>query len=183
MRSVRDRSGADIAPARITDHCWDGGWYDEKDLYDRLGRVSLRCSGCSAINSPAPVNEPAAAAEPPPAPQAPPSAQEPAQRPPTSTPPALPPVASAKADNITVTGCISRSPQSSAAAASTPGAVGTAGSSSRSDGGFMLSVAKPTGAGAARSASPAASSYKLDADDSKLSPHVGHKVEVTGSLD
>jgi hypothetical protein len=117
------------------------------------------------------------------APQAPPSAQEPARRPPTSTPPAVPPGASAKADDITVTGCISRSPQSSVAATSTPGAVGTAGSSSRSDGGFMLSVAKPSGAGAAPSASPAASSYKLDADDSKLSPHVGHKVEVTGSLD
>jgi hypothetical protein len=129
------------------------------------------------------------------APQAPPSVQEPAQRPPTSTPPAVPPGASAKADNITVTGCISRSPQSSAAGPSTPGAVGTAGSSSRSDGGFMLNVAKPSGAGAAPGASPApgappapgassaASSYKLDADDSKLSPHVGHKVEITGSLD
>jgi len=120
-------------------------------------------------------------------PQAPPSAQEPAQRPPTSTRPAVPPGASTKADNITVTGCISRSPQSSAAAPSTPGAVGTAGS--RSDSGFMLNVAKPSGAGSAPGASPApgasaaASSYKLDADDSKLSPHVGHKVEITGSLD
>jgi hypothetical protein len=123
------------------------------------------------------------------APQAPPSAQEPAQRPPTSTPPAVPPRTSAKADNITVTGCIQRSPQSSAGATSTPGAVGTAGSGSRSDGGFMLNVAKPSGAGAAPGASPApgassaASTYKLDADDSKLSPHVGHKVEITGSLD
>jgi hypothetical protein len=124
------------------------------------------------------------------APQAPPAAQEPAQRPPTSTPPAVPPGASAKADNITVTGCIQRSPQSSAAAPpAAPGAVGTAGSSSRSDGGFMLNIAKPSGAGAAPGASPApggspaASSYKLDADDSKLSPHVGHKVEITGSLD
>jgi hypothetical protein len=117
------------------------------------------------------------------APQAPPTAQEPAQRPPTSTPPAVPPGASAKADNITVTGCIQRSPQSSAAAPSTPGAVGTAGSSSRSDGGFMLNIPKPSGAGAAPSASRAVSSYKLDADDSKLAPHVGHKVEITGSLD
>jgi hypothetical protein len=117
------------------------------------------------------------------APQAPPTAQEPAQRPPTSTPPAVPPGASAKADNITVTGCIQRSPQSSAAAPSTPGAVGTAGSSIRSDGGFMLNIPKPSGAGAAPSASRAVSSYKLDADDSKLAPHVGHKVEITGSLD
>jgi hypothetical protein len=25
--------------------------------------------------------------------------------------------------------------------------------------------------------------YRLDADDSKLTPHVGHKVEITGTLD
>ena len=120
------------------------------------------------------------------APQAPPSAQEPAQRPPVPTPPAVPPGASAKADAITVTGCIQRSPQSSAAggAAPTPGAVGTAGSSSRSDSGFMLnSIARPSGAAASPGAPPAASSYRLDGDDSKLSPHVNHKVEITGSLD
>jgi hypothetical protein len=98
-------------------------------------------------------------------------------------PPAVPPGASAKADNITVTGCIQRSAQSSTAGTSTPGAVGTAGSSGRSDGGFMLNVARPSSPAAAPSASPAASSYRLDADDSKLTPHVGHKVEITGSLD
>ena len=163
MRSVQDRSGADIAPARVTHHCWDGGLYDEKISTIALA-VSLFAVAVAAQSSQAPPTS---------APQAPPSAQEPAQRPPTSTPPAVPPGASAKADNITVTGCISRSPQSSAAATSTPGAVGTAGSSSRSDGGFMLSVAKPSGAGAAPGASPApgassaASSYKLDADDSE----------------
>jgi hypothetical protein len=47
----------------------------------------------------------------------------------------------------------------------------------------MLNIPKPSGAGAAPSASPAVSSYRLDADDSKLAPHVGHKVEITGSLD
>jgi hypothetical protein len=53
----------------------------------------------------------------------------------------------------------------------------------------MLNVDKPSGAGAAPGASrapgasAAASSYRLDADESKLSPHVGHKVEITGSLD
>jgi hypothetical protein len=47
----------------------------------------------------------------------------------------------------------------------------------------MLNIPKPSGAGAAPSASRAVSSYKLDADDSKLAPHVGHKVEITGSLD
>jgi hypothetical protein len=29
----------------------------------------------------------------------------------------------------------------------------------------------------------AATSYRLDADESKLTPHVGHKVEVTGTVE
>jgi hypothetical protein len=29
----------------------------------------------------------------------------------------------------------------------------------------------------------AANEYKLDATDAKLAPHVGHKVEITGTLD
>jgi hypothetical protein len=32
-------------------------------------------------------------------------------------------------------------------------------------------------------ASATASSYRLDADDSKLTAHVGHKVEVTGTIE
>jgi hypothetical protein len=28
-----------------------------------------------------------------------------------------------------------------------------------------------------------AASYRLDADESKLTPHVGHKVEITGTID
>jgi len=134
------------------------------------------------------------------APRVPPTTQEPTQRPPSPSPPAVPPGASTKADTITVSGCIERSPQSSAANSpapggappapggappapgGAPGAVGTAGSSSRSDSGFMLNVPKPTSAAAgAPSARP--TSYRLDGDDSKLSPHVGHKVEITGNLD
>jgi hypothetical protein len=30
---------------------------------------------------------------------------------------------------------------------------------------------------------PKATSYRLDAEDSKLSPHVGHKIEVTGTVE
>jgi hypothetical protein len=29
----------------------------------------------------------------------------------------------------------------------------------------------------------AATEYRLDASDAKLAPHVGHKVEITGTLD
>src|SRR5262249_12612270 len=40
-----------------------------------------------------------------------------------------------------------------------------------------------TGTTGAASRSGAASEYRLDASDAKLTPHVGHKVEITGTLD
>jgi hypothetical protein len=105
----------------------------------------------------------------PPAPSSTPSAQ--AQ---SATRPA------AKADSITVEGCIQRS----ASASATAGAAGTAGSAS-SDSGFILASAmKPAGTtgSTASSSAPIASSYKLDAEASKLTPHVGHKVEISGTV-
>lgn len=95
-------------------------------------------------------------------------------------------------DQITVTGCLQRD-----TASATPGATGTSGSTSsasKSDTKFVLNVtpasssspstssttsSTPSAAGTAG----AASSYRLDADDAKLTPHVGHKVEITGTLD
>ena len=104
------------------------------------------------------------------------SAQTPSQAPQTPKP-----AASAAADHITVTGCVQR--ESSSA---TPGATGTSGSTSPSSPGFVLNV-KPDSASPTSSAtagtSGAPSSYRLDADDSKLSAHIGHKVEITGTLD
>jgi hypothetical protein len=117
------------------------------------------------------------------APQAP-AAQDPPQRPPPPAPspaPATPSerapaTRSDRAEKLTVTGCIQRSAQSAV-----PGATGTAGAKSESS--FMLNnISKPTGTAGAASTSTA-SSYALDADDSKLAPHVGHKVEISGSLD
>jgi hypothetical protein len=112
-------------------------------------------------------------------PQAP-AAQDPSQRPPAPTPaPAPAPAPATPSDRdrpakLTLTGCIQRSAQSAV-----PGATGTAGAKSESS--FMLNnVSKPTGTAGAAST---ASSYALDADDSKLAPHVGHKVEISGSLD
>ena len=96
-----------------------------------------------------------------------------------------------KAASVTVEGCVQRGTASNSA---TPGTVGTSGSPST---GFVLANAvKPTATAGATSAPPTAerpsaaagsasiaTSYRLDADDSKLSPHVGHKVEITGSVD
>jgi hypothetical protein len=64
-----------------------------------------------------------------------------------------------------------------------PGAVGTAGAAGNADApGFILTKAmKPAGAAATSSAAPVAPTYRLEADDSKLSGHVGQKVEITGT--
>jgi len=82
---------------------------------------------------------------------------------------------------ITVTGCVERADQ---VAASTTAAA-TVDSLT-----FMLIHAEngtadrqqPTGTSGARGAAKG-SSYRLDADVSTLNPHVGHKVEVTGTVD
>ncbi len=39
------------------------------------------------------------------------------------------------------------------------------------------------GAGSTAAAATSGSTYRLDADDAKLTAHVGHKVEITGTLD
>lgn len=99
---------------------------------------------------------------------------------PTPAPPQTSARAASKADSIVVEGCIQRG----ASASATAGATGTSGSAS-SD--FILaSVAKPSGtagSSASSSSAPIASSYRLDADASKLTPHVGHKVEISGTVE
>ena len=79
----------------------------------------------------------------------------------------------AKADTITVEGCIQRG--TSGATAGTTGTTGSAPSA------FMLTSAmKPAGS---KETATVASSYRLDAIDSKLTPHVGHKVEISGTVE
>ena len=87
--------------------------------------------------------------------------------------------------SITVTGCLAKAE---------PGATGTAGAAgataTEKETKFVLNnvTSSPSGtagtAGAAgASAAATASEYKLDGDDAKLTPHVGHKVEITGTVD
>ena len=116
--------------------------------------------------------------------QAPPTPQVPA--PPPSQPPAPAQQAreakSVPADSLTAIGCLERKAEGSNA---TPGAIGTAGAVGGGAPGFILTkVMKPTGTAGSSSAAaaPAAATYRLDADDSKLSGHVSHKVEITGTL-
>ena len=92
-------------------------------------------------------------------------------------PPAQPP-ASSSMKAITVGGCIQRTADAptgtSGSAASRPG-----------DAKFLLTKAAMTPSGTAGSTTPStavASEYRLDWDEAKLTPHVGHKVEITGSV-
>ena len=112
--------------------------------------------------------------------QAPPPAQPPAPNaPPPAAPTQRPPdQKAASADNLIVMGCLERR---TAASVTTPGPAGAPASSEAS--GFVLTkVMRPTGTAGSSSAAAAAATYRLDADDSKLSSHVGEKVEITGSL-
>ena len=77
-------------------------------------------------------------------------------------------------DTIVVTGCVQRAAQLPTGTSGTVGAVGDVDSSK-----FILTKA----AAASSQASPASQTYKLDADDSLLTTHVGHQVEITGMLD
>ena len=94
--------------------------------------------------------------------QAPTSAQPPSAQPETSK-------------SVTFSGCLEKAAPDAAAPAAAASAPA-----------FILTNASPAGSGAVGTggaAKPAATKYRLDADDAKLSPHVGHKVEVTGTID
>jgi len=101
------------------------------------------------------------------APQNPPSAADPSATAGQSS------RSSAMGNTVTVEGCIQKG------AAATPACTtGTTGSNASA---FMLtSAAKPA---TSKDTAPIASSYKLSADDSKLTPHVGHKVEISGTVE
>lgn len=86
--------------------------------------------------------------------------------------------ASSSANKVTVTGCLEKAPASD----SPTGTSGAAGASAAAK--FVLNNASSGAAspsGAAGTSGSTASSYKLDGDDAKLTPHVGHKVEITGT--
>ncbi len=75
-------------------------------------------------------------------------------------------------DNVVFTGCVQRAAQ---LPVGTTGAIGDTDVSK-----FILM--KATSA-ADKEPAAAARTYRLDADDSLLTTHVGHKVEITGTLD
>jgi hypothetical protein len=108
----------------------------------------------------------------PPSTQAPPATPPATQVPPTSTNAGR---ATAADKKVTFSGCIERQPASAAAVTGAPTMP------------FMLTNASTAGAGAPVATSGAASaaklSYRLDGTESTLTPHVGHKVEITGTVE
>jgi myosin-crossreactive antigen len=92
---------------------------------------------------------------------------------------------SAAAKTITVTGCVAKAQESATGTSGTAGAA-----TSAKEPKFVLSnasMSQSATAGTTGTAAPAtsaiASEYKLDGEDAKLTPHVGHKVEITGTVD
>ena len=107
-------------------------------------------------------------------------AQTPAQQPPPPTPPQTPApqtsAPSASANKITVTGCLKAAPAAPGDAAATPaGTTGTAGASNAK---FIL-----TGASATPADAGSAPTYRLIANPTALSEHVGKKLELVGTID
>jgi hypothetical protein len=90
---------------------------------------------------------------------------------------------SAPTTAITVQGCIQPSVD---AVSATPDAVaaGTSGSVSTATAYILARAIKPAGTSGSSAAGTAAiaPTYQLSAEDSKLTPHVGHTVEITGML-
>jgi hypothetical protein len=91
----------------------------------------------------------------------------------------------AAAKKITVTGCVGKAQQ---AATGTAGVADPAASAKEtkfvlSDAAMSSSATAGTAGAEAPPATAIASEYKLDAADAKLTPHVGHKVEITGTVE
>jgi hypothetical protein len=92
---------------------------------------------------------------------------------------------------IVVTGCLKAAPQTSAdagSAAGTTGTAGTAGTAGSAVAGTSGAAAEPkfvlTGASASSPDSPStAQTYRLIANPTALTDHVGKKLELTGTLD
>jgi len=95
-----------------------------------------------------------------------------AQQPPAPAPP--PASAPSSTDKVVVTGCIQRGIQSPIGTTGAAGAVPAAADASK----FILTKASP-----ASDATATPKTYRLDAEDSQLTAHVNHKVEITGTLD
>jgi hypothetical protein len=90
------------------------------------------------------------------------------------------PQSTGTANHVMLTGCVQKA---APAPTATTGAIGSANADATT---YTLTnvTTTPSSAGtpAAGSGMPPASTYRLDAQDSQIAPHVGHKVEINGTL-
>jgi hypothetical protein len=90
----------------------------------------------------------------------------------TTTPPQQ--TAAKGPEKITITGCVERADQMASA-----GTLGTTVDSLS----FVLINIPPSGTAGTAGTKGTEKGYRLDADQAKLNPHVGHKVEISGFVD
>ena len=86
-----------------------------------------------------------------------------------------------RADKVTLIGCLERTE---------PSAIGTSGTTGRTRDDMPYLLANVTSGSSTTSdesrtasAAPSATAYRLDVDDAKVSPHVGEKVMIEGTID
>jgi hypothetical protein len=142
--------------------------------------VFVVCGAVAGAQSSNPTPQPSSQTPAAGSPQTPTSAQPPSQSPGTK---------------ITLQGCLERNAQTSNSPAGTSGRTGSTAGATDTGGSaveqFVLAsstmAAGTSGMSGAtspnRSATAVAPRYRLDAEASKLSPHVNHKVEITGTVD
>jgi hypothetical protein len=109
--------------------------------------------------------------------------------------PQTPQTSATSTDKVTITGCLKAAPPSATDVPSPTGTTGTAGTATppgasavNPDAKFLLTdVAHPssgaTAAPGAESSTSSASTYRLIANPTALAPHVGKKLELTGTID
>jgi hypothetical protein len=132
--------------------------------------------------------------QPPPSQPQPPPSQTP--QPPMTQPapaPAAPAPPQARTESsdhkVTITGCLQAVAPSTTGAASPTGTSGTADAKTdpaAGDAKFLLTNVTPAnsaGGASATAAAAAPKTYRLIANEAALSPHVGKKLELTGTLD
>ncbi len=122
----------------------------------------------------------------------PPAAQEPAPapQPPTTAPePAAAPAKSDEARHITVAGCLQPAPSApiatSGSAAAAPSAATDKAEKPSDEAKLMLTnaVSSPADPAASASGSTAPVTYRLIANEASLTPHIGKKLELSGTIE
>ena len=89
----------------------------------------------------------------------------------------VPRAAATASKKITLSGCVARQAEGLSASAGAPSMPFTLTNTA------AVGAGGPVGTAGASASAPVAKTYRLDAAESMISPHVGHKVEITGMVE